>query len=116
MATTGNGDLNNISSERIRFDIAVDPAYKNKSWAISVSEDDPIVRKNYRPYLRDEIHDSSPQDWISELELSTVLKMVHDQVLHSGADRLRVLVLHGSMRKRYASYQRAQTSYIDLNS
>jgi len=34
------------------------------------------------------------------LELSTVLRMVDTQVLQRGDDRLRVVVLYGSMRQR----------------
>ena len=97
MATT-NGDLNNTSAERARAELAVDPAYDGISFAIPSSEDDPDIRKSYRPFLQDgeEVKD----DWVAQLELSTALKMVETQILKRGDDRLRVVVLHGSMRQR----------------
>ncbi|KAF3052834.1 hypothetical protein E8E11_008572 [Didymella keratinophila] len=101
MATT-NGDLNNTAAERARRELEVDPAYRKQSFAISQSQDDPEVRKKYRPFLLDE--ETSSSDWVAQLELSTVLKMVQSQILKGGQDRLRVLVLHGSMRNR--SYSR----------
>ncbi|KAH7120890.1 flavoprotein-like protein [Dendryphion nanum] len=102
MGTVANGDLNNTAAERTRIDVAIDQNYRNLSFAVPPSQDDPEVRKNYRPFILDDAHSSN--DWISQLELSTVLKMVDTQILKSGGERLRVLVLHGSMRKR--SYSR----------
>jgi arsenic resistance protein ArsH len=97
--TTINGDLNNTSAERPKNEIAVDSAYRYRSFALSLSEDDLNVRQHYRPFLLDDA--ASANDWIAQLELSTVLKMVDTQVFQSGdGDRLKVLVLHGSMRKR----------------
>lgn len=94
-----DGDLNNTSAERARREFEIDPAYHKRSFCIPQSEDDAEVRRQYRPFLLDE--ETSKIDWISQLELSTALKMVESQVLGSGQDRLRVLVLHGSMRNRY---------------
>lgn len=93
-----NGDLNNTAAERARMELEVDPTYHNRSFAIHQSEDDADVRKRYRPFILDD--EISQSDWVSQLELSTALKMVEAQVLNSGQDRLRVLVLHGSMRSR----------------
>ncbi len=93
-----NGDLNNVTVERARRELEVDPAYHKQSFAIPEYQDDAEIRRKYRPFLLDE--ETSKSDWISQLELSTVLKMVKDQGLSSGQDRLRVLVLHGSMRNR----------------
>lgn len=93
-----NGDLNNTAAERARIELEADPAYRNRSFAISQSQDDAEVREKYRPFLLDE--EISKSDWVSQLELSTALKMVEEQILKSGQDRLRVLVLHGSMRNR----------------
>jgi arsenic resistance protein ArsH len=93
-----NGDLNNTAAERARNEILADSAYRNLSFAIPASEDEDAVRRSYRPFLLDEAHQEN--DWVAQLELSTVLKMVDLQVLRSGGDRLKVLVLHGSMRKR----------------
>ncbi|CBY00878.1 similar to arsenical resistance protein ArsH [Plenodomus lingam JN3] len=60
------------------------------------------MRTTYRPFLLD--HTNAEDDWISQLELSTVLKMVDLNVLKRGEDRLKVLVLYGSLRER--SYSR----------
>jgi len=98
MSTMTNGDLNNTAAERARAQITTDPTYRHLSLAIPSAQDDPDVRSKYRPFLTGD--DLSDQNWVSQLELSTVLKMVDLQVLKSGSDRLRVLVLHGSMRKR----------------
>lgn len=96
--TAINGDLNNTAAERARAEITTDPAYRSRSLAISAAEDKESVRKSYRPFLLDD--SSQDQDWVAQLELSTVLQMVDLQVLRNGSDRLKVLVLHGSMRKR----------------
>ncbi len=98
MGSVINGDLNNTAAERVRAQITTDAAYRDHSLAIPASQDEAPIRKTYRPFLLDDVH--SGQDWIARLELSTVLKMVDLQVLRSGGDRLKVLVLHGSMRKR----------------
>ena len=98
MGTVTNGDLNNTAAERARTHITQDPAYRGLSFAIPVSQDDDQLRKNYRPFVLDDVYQS--QDWISQLELTTALKMMDDQVFRNGGDRLKVLVLHGSMRKR----------------
>lgn len=98
MASITNGDLNNTAAERARVEIKSDQAYRSLSLAISSSEDDLEVRKLYRPFLLD---DGKPdKDWVAQLELGTVLKMVDLQILKSGGERLKVLVLHGSMRQR----------------
>lgn len=93
-----NGDLNNTAAERARMELEVDPSYHTRSFAIHQSEDDAEIRKRYRPFILDD--EISQSDWVSQLELSTALKMVEAQVLNNGQDRLRVLVLHGSMRNR----------------
>ena len=101
MASTTNGDLNNTGAARISARISADPMYRHASFAISPSEDDALVRQTYRPFLLEDVH--SNQDWIAGLELSTALAMVDSQVLKSGAERVKVLVLYGSMRNRYGS-------------
>jgi arsenic resistance protein ArsH len=98
MASTTNGDLNNTAAERARKELAIDPGYAKRSFAILTSQDDQEVRKSYRPFLLSE--GVAEDDWIAQLELSTVLKMVDSQIFQHGGERLRVLVLHGSMRKR----------------
>ena len=84
-----------------------DPAYDNLTLAIPESEDDPSIRAKYRPFLLPSAVESS--DWISQLELSTVLKLSAAAIHPPSNDankagqaqnRLKVLVLYGSLRKR----------------
>jgi len=98
MAVQTNGDLNNTAAERARIELAVDPAFSDRSFAIPAAEDDAAVRESYRPFLLDE--DVTRSDWVAKLELSTVLKMVDAQVPGGREERLRVLVLYGSLRQR----------------
>jgi len=93
-----NSDLNNTAAERTRAEIHIDPQYRQSSFAISAHEDDASIRQAYRPFLLDAKH--ADDDWIARLELSTALKMVAEQVMKSGGNRIKVLVLYGSMRER----------------
>jgi len=92
-----NGDLNNTSAMRQVERIEVDPAYSYRSLALGEEEDDAAVRAKYRPFLL------SPEvtagDWISKLELSTAVKMAEEDLQKTG-ERLKVLVLYGSLRER----------------
>lgn len=98
MVSLMNGDLNNTAAIRAQADFTVDPTYRHTSLAIPASQDESLLRTKYRPFLVGSTeHD---QDWVAQLELSTVLKMVDLQVLKPGNDRLRILVLYGSMRNR----------------
>ncbi len=67
-----------------------------RSLAMPESEDDPIIRQKYRPFLADQ----DAGDWTSALELDTVLRMAEDD-LGRTKTRLRILVLYGSLRRRY---------------
>ncbi|KAH6854761.1 flavoprotein-like protein [Chaetomium sp. MPI-CAGE-AT-0009] len=92
------GDLNNIDAARERLVPVVDPLYRFRSFPIQACDDDPTVRQRYRPFLlADEI---SSSDWVMKLELATAAEMVETQILSQGKDRLRVLVLYGSLRSR----------------
>lgn len=93
-----NGDLNNTSAARRKVDIEPDAAYLDRTLAIPASKDDADVREKYRPFLRDE--SIANTDWIAKLELSTVMKMAEEDIKRNGGDRLKVLVLYGSMRSR----------------
>ncbi len=99
--TTSQGDLNNTAAARPSTVIAPDLTDLKRTLAIPVSEDDALVRKAYRPFLLDD--EVTKNDWVSELELSTVLKMVEGELKRSSGDRLKVLVLFGSMRRRWFS-------------
>jgi hypothetical protein len=96
---TVNGDLNNTSAIREVTRIEIDPTYSYRSLALSEEEDDHAIREKYRPFILDP-HITSG-DWISKLELSTVVKLAEED-LHKNGERLKVLVLYGSLRERYA--------------
>lgn len=98
----GHGDLNNTHARRPGVDFHPDPAYATRSLAIAPEEDEPGLRSRYRPFLLPDEHAAA--DWVAALELSTALRMVEREVLARGADRLRILVLTGSLRVR--SYSR----------
>jgi arsenic resistance protein ArsH len=93
------GDLNNTAAAREHLRPSIDPAYQFRSFAIPPSDDDPSVRQRYRPFLlADEISNS---DWVAKLELATAAKLVDAELLSQGKDRLRILVLYGSLRERW---------------
>lgn len=95
----GHGDLNNTHAARPAAQLAVDTAYSHTSFAIPAHEDDADIRRQYRPFLLDDQFASD--DWVARLELSTVLRMVQSELLEKKQDRLRILVLYGSLRSRY---------------
>ncbi|KAK3321288.1 arsenical resistance protein ArsH [Cercophora scortea] len=101
---TSNGDLNNTSAARPVVELLPDLANvdTHRSLAISAEDDDADVRARYRPFLLPD--NSTDPDWTASLELHTALSMVEREILSSGADRLRILVLTGSLRAR--SYSR----------
>ncbi|KAK4101129.1 arsenate resistance ArsH [Parathielavia hyrcaniae] len=92
------GDLNNTLAVREHLRSVVDPEYRFRSFAVTALDDDPAVRQRYRPFLLDD--EISTSDWIAKLELATAAKMVETEILSQGKDRLRVLVLYGSLRTR----------------
>ncbi|UZP40539.1 hypothetical protein NXS19_008355 [Fusarium pseudograminearum] len=98
----GHGDLNNSHAGRIAVEFAADPSLRNKSLAIDRDQDDATIRQQYRPFLFD--GDMRVDDWVAELELSTAIKMVQSEIMDKKLDRLRILVLYGSLRSR--SYSR----------
>jgi arsenic resistance protein ArsH len=66
--------------------------------AISEVDDDPAIRTKYRPFLLDAEVEAT--DWISQLELETAITMAEENLARTQS-RLKVLVLYGSLRKRY---------------
>jgi len=68
--------------------------------AISEADDAPEIRSKYRPFLLDPEVEST--DWISQLELDNVIS-VAEKALTPKGQRLKVLVLYGSLRKRFIS-------------
>lgn len=93
----GHGDLNNTHAARATTMLEVDPKYSNKSLAIETHEDEASIRERYRPYL---LPTAKEDDWVADLELATTLKMVESEILDKKQDRLRILVLYGSLRNR----------------
>lgn len=70
-----------------------------QSLALPETEDDIQIRQQYRPFLADQTDD----DWVSKLELTTVLDLAAKDIALTNR-RLKVLVLYGSLRRR--SYSR----------
>lgn len=95
------GDLNNTAVMRESLRPVTDESYHFRSFSIPERDDDPAVRKQYRPFILDDEITSS--DWVSKLELATAGKMTETEILAQGKDRLRVLVLYGSLRSRFES-------------
>ncbi|KAL6861955.1 hypothetical protein J3F83DRAFT_716776 [Trichoderma novae-zelandiae] len=89
----GHGDLNNTHAARVTAPLKVDSEYENKSFAISVDEDEAHIRKQYRPFL---LPETEKDDWVAKLELATTLKMVEPEILDKKQPRLRLLVNGGS--------------------
>jgi arsenic resistance protein ArsH len=68
--------------------------------ALSPNEDNSEVRENYRPFI---LSEDAAEDWVESLELTTALKLAESN-LRLTNQRLKVLVLYGSLRSR--SYSR----------
>jgi len=94
---TSQGDLNNVSAMRATKPPVLDPDFAYRSLAISAEDDDPEVRRRYRPYLLPT--ESESTDWVNTLELATVTKMAYED-LQNTLSRPKVLVLYGSLRQR----------------
>ncbi|KAL1302419.1 hypothetical protein AAFC00_002813 [Neodothiora populina] len=103
-APTGQGDLNNTSAMRTHVELEPDAAYLDRSLAISASEDDAEIRATYRPFLLEP--EVAENDWVAKLELSTALKMAEEDLRKTG-QRVRILMLYGSLRTR--SYSKLLT-------
>ena len=101
VSTPSQGDLNNTSAARPYISIDLDPEYKYRSLAIAESDDDPKIRKMFRPFLLDK--NSNLVDWIEHLELATVIKFAMEDIQRTN-ERLKVLVLFGSLRQRFVDH------------
>jgi arsenic resistance protein ArsH len=96
--TAMNGDLNNTGAMRAQREIETDSTYHGRSFAIPSSQDVSSIQEQYRPFLLDDA--TTDSDWIAKLELNTALKLVDTEILKKGKERLKVLVLYGSLRER----------------
>jgi len=63
------------------------------------AEDDVDLLARYRPFLQHSTVTES--DWVSRLELDVVEQMVAADLAANGGERIKVLVLFGSMRSRW---------------
>jgi arsenic resistance protein ArsH len=94
-----NGDLNNTGAARDQVHIPIDESYTHRSFAIPSTEDDAALRQEFRPFLLDAVANS---DWVAKLELNSALQLVNTEIISKGQERLKVLVLYGSLRERLA--------------
>lgn len=78
--------------------------------AIPAHEDDAEVRAKYRPFLLE--NEGEPSDWVSQLELDVALQMARRNLEETGS-RLKVLVLYGSLRKRYGPLQHVRRGSLE---
>lgn len=90
-------DLSKTCEMRVSRKIEINPAFTHCSLALTAAVDDKDVRDRYRPFILDPLVEST--DWVSRLELATVTKLALENFLRTG-ERLRVLVLYGSLRIR----------------
>lgn len=95
-----HGDLNNTDAARPFERPPMDPDFAFRSLAITPPADSDELRQKYRPFLLPS--SVANEDWVSRLELATVTKMAYEDIEKTG-NRLRILVLYGSLRKRYVS-------------
>ena len=101
------------SKTAIRMGSLVSPARELRTLAqcpqlaISKAKDDPEIRAKYRPFLLDAELEAT--DWISQLELETTIAMAEENLAETES-RLKVLVLYGSLRKRYKPCPRASNN------
>lgn len=77
-----------------------DLAFAYQSLAIPATEDDAVIRSKYRPFLLPEGGVAEAIDWIKDVELATVIEMAKKDLEVTG-ERIKVLVLYGSLRGRY---------------
>ena len=92
-----NGDLNNTASMRVVLKPRRHPNFAYRSLSIPACVDDAIIRSKYRPFLLPDT--IGHEDWVSQLELATVTEMAHNDLKLTG-ERIKVLVLYGSLRQR----------------
>lgn len=79
--------------------IIAKPEFAHRSLAIpSTDEGEAEIRSRYRPFILENA--ASTDDWVAKLELSTVTEMAQRDLANTG-ERLKVLVLYGSLRSRY---------------
>lgn len=79
--------------------IIAKPEFAHRSLAIpSTDEGEAEIRSRHRPFILEDA--VSTDDWVAKLELSTVTEMAQRDLANTG-ERLKVMVLYGSLRSRY---------------
>ncbi|PYI34529.1 arsenate resistance ArsH [Aspergillus indologenus CBS 114.80] len=73
---------------------------RQQSLAIPDTEDNSDIRRKCRPFI---LENDAAEDWVNRLELTTAMDMAAQELAKSN-NRLKVLVLYGSLRRR--SYSR----------
>ena len=104
------GNLNNTEAARGHLQLTADSAYPFHSFAIPPYDDDPAVRKRYCSFLLDDA--LSDSDWVAKLELVMAAKMVDTELLSQGKNRVRILVLYGGLRTRFAALPPFLSPYV----
>ena len=92
-----NSDTQSINAVKKTANADVYPTYTNRSLAIAEHDDEPQIRRKYRPFLLDA--QTTISDWVSELELNTAMDMAARDLERTG-ERLKIMVLFGSLRPR----------------
>ena len=92
--------FNDPSTPRAYVTIKASTVIDRRSLSIRECDDDPSIRKRYRPYLLEK--DGNTADWVDDLELGTVTTMAAEYMQRIG-ERMKVLVLFGSLRQRLAN-------------
>ncbi|KAJ5138403.1 uncharacterized protein N7515_003251 [Penicillium bovifimosum] len=85
-----------ISSANPQHMAPITSQASDRSLAIHSNEDSLEIRQKYRPFI---LSDNVTDDWVSNLDLTTVTELA-EQNLKATNERLKVLVLYGSLRKR----------------
>ncbi|KAL8860027.1 MAG: hypothetical protein Q9178_003576 [Gyalolechia marmorata] len=92
--------FNDPSTSRAYVTIKASTEIDCRSLSIMECDDDPSIRKRYRPYLLEK--EGNTADWVDNLELSTATTMAAEYMQRTG-ERMKVLVLFGSLRQRLAN-------------
>ena len=100
VAPSSQAGLNNTSAARPFVTTEAGAGFEHRSLSIKECDDDPGIRERYRPFLLDK--EGNKADWVDDLELGTVITMAAENMQRTG-DRLKVLVLFGSLRQRLAN-------------
>ncbi|KAL8929092.1 MAG: hypothetical protein Q9172_000635 [Xanthocarpia lactea] len=93
--------FNDLIPQRAYVTIKASTEIDCRSLSIRECDDDPSIRKRYRPYLLEK--EGNTADWVDDLELGTATTMAAEYMQSTG-ERMKVLVLFGSLRQR--SYSR----------